>query len=475
MRRPKSVAGSTTGEQQLTLYGGPTKRFFVSMLTRDIELKDAILDLIDNCVDGAMRQQRKKLAQAAPFKGFKANLLVSSNRFELADNCGGIPDDYINDAFSLGRPNIKKDGDLPTIGMYGIGMKRAIFKITDAASVESNSKESFFRVEYDSSWLDPENDDWDLPLTKGPSRRQRLFGVTIAALKVKPDIAKQFRNDSFMNNLRETISEHFGYLIQKGFSIHINKDMISASTLWLFTSEPSRKPQIAPFDYEAMHDSVSIRVTIGFFRSLAREAEIDEETVSPREVDSAGISIVCNDRVIVLGDRTMRVGWGDGGVPRYHPQFRAIAGLIVFSSTNADKLPIATTKRDLDVGSEVYLIARRAAMEGLKLFTDFTNKWKGMEDEAADFFKPANRADVRTHVALARKHGKPVRGESQARKFKPSLPLPPERNPRRRVSFVRDERQIEAVSKYLFGDAAQHPSIVGAECFDRTAKEAKIK
>ena len=33
----------------------PTKRFFVSMLTRDISLADAILDLLDNCLDGALR------------------------------------------------------------------------------------------------------------------------------------------------------------------------------------------------------------------------------------------------------------------------------------------------------------------------------------------------------------------------------------------------------------------------------------
>ena len=32
----------------------PTKQFFVSMLTRDISLADAILDLVDNCLDGAL-------------------------------------------------------------------------------------------------------------------------------------------------------------------------------------------------------------------------------------------------------------------------------------------------------------------------------------------------------------------------------------------------------------------------------------
>ncbi len=38
--------------------GTPTKEFFVGMLTRDIELSDAILDLLDNCLDGVVRQKK---------------------------------------------------------------------------------------------------------------------------------------------------------------------------------------------------------------------------------------------------------------------------------------------------------------------------------------------------------------------------------------------------------------------------------
>ena len=37
----------------------PVKSFFIEMLTRDIDLVDAILDLLDNCVDGILRQRRK--------------------------------------------------------------------------------------------------------------------------------------------------------------------------------------------------------------------------------------------------------------------------------------------------------------------------------------------------------------------------------------------------------------------------------
>lgn len=40
-----------------TVNSSPTKNFFINMLTRDISLNDAILDLLDNCLDGALRSQ----------------------------------------------------------------------------------------------------------------------------------------------------------------------------------------------------------------------------------------------------------------------------------------------------------------------------------------------------------------------------------------------------------------------------------
>lgn len=459
---------------QPTIYGGPTKRFFVSMLTRDIDLNDAILDLLDNCIDGAMRQKGTDLATEAPFKGFKAELELSKLRFKLSDNCGGIPKDYVDDAFSLGRPNIKKDGDLPTIGMYGIGMKRAIFKIGNSASVQSNSKDGFFEVKYSSTWLDPDNDQWDLPIAR-ENRRDAKDGVSIDVDNVKADIGALFENSSFINDLKSQISEHFGYLMQRGFEIWVNGDILKPKTLVLFSAAHSADADIRPFDFEAEYDGVQIKVTIGLFRSLAKEAEIDAETESPKDKEAAGISVICNDRVIVLGDRTLRTGWGDGTVPRYHPQFRAIAGLIIFYSNNAEKLPISTTKRGLDVGSDVFLMARKAAMEGLKTFTDFTNKWKGMEDDTVRFFDTSKKSDVKTSVALAQTYGSSIRGMGDAKKYVPNLPLPDNKNPRRRVSFVREDQDIKRLSKFLFDDTNQHPSLVGGECFDRLLAEANKK
>jgi hypothetical protein len=452
-----------------TIWGGPTKRFFVSMLTRDIELTDAILDLVDNCVDGATRQLKGKVGGAKPYAGYVARLSLSDKSFDISDNCGGIPQNAIKDAFLLGRPKI--DQNIPTIGMYGIGMKRAIFKIGEEAAVESFANDGAFQVSYTRDWLDPANDDWDLPIEKLKNKKEK--GVVVIVPTLRKEVAHQFGNGAFLNGLRIAISKHFGYLIQKGFSISVNGEKLKGQTLKLFATDSPKRIGIRPYDFESDDDGVHIRVTVGFYRPLVRVEEIDEEAERPLEGEEAGISVICNDRLVLLNDTSMQTGWGDGGVPKYHPQFRGIAGFIIFSTDQPEKLPISTTKRDLDVGAEVYLRARQYCMEGLRECTDFTNKWKGMEDEASQFFGQARRVDARTEVSLAAKYGKAIRGDKKAKKLGAALPIPAKRNPMRRISFSRKEDVVRRVSQYLFGESEEKPSIVGQECFDLTLKAAR--
>src|SRR5207245_9350440 len=68
----------------------------------------------------------------------------------------------------------------------------------------------------------------------------------------------------------------------------------------------------------------------------------------------AGWTVLCNDRAVIVGDKSRLTGWGDG-IPLYHPQFAIITGIIEFRSKRADKLPVTTTKRALDKSSTVCL------------------------------------------------------------------------------------------------------------------------
>lgn len=462
------------GDDENTIFGGPTKRFFVSMLTKDIELSDAILDLVDNCVDGAMRSQKLEVGAESNFDGFSASLTINENQFLLKDNCGGIPQEHISDAFHLGRPKVEKDGHLPTIGMFGIGMKRAIFKIARSASVISISNDGKNEVTYSEEWLNPNNDDWNLPIEKTESGENADFGVEIKVDALKPDISHRFGQSSYLESLKEDLSRHFGYIMQKGFVINVNGEPLDAITLPLRAEDYDGRKEKAllPFDFEFEKDAVKIRVTVGLFRPLVHEQEIDEEAIQPSERrDIAGISVICNDRVVVLQDKSRITGWGEGGTPRYHPQFRAIAGLISIYSADAEKLPLSTTKRGLDATSEYYLIAREQSIAGIKIFTDFTNKWKGNERGANEFFQSAKKKDAKTGIALAQNYGKVVRGMEGAKRFKPDLPTPQKTSRTSRISFTKSKDDIEAVSLKLFGDTDAKPSAVGEEAFDRILKE----
>ena len=62
----------------------PTKDFFISMLIRDVSLKDAIGDLVDNCVDGA------RSISPDYYSGFSIEINFDEQGFTIKDNCGGI-------------------------------------------------------------------------------------------------------------------------------------------------------------------------------------------------------------------------------------------------------------------------------------------------------------------------------------------------------------------------------------------------
>lgn len=456
----------------MTLNGAPTKRFFVSMLPRDIELDDAILDLVDNCIDGAMRQKRGKLETEHPFEGYWCNLTVNQTEFVLEDNCGGIPDDYLEAAFRLGRPSIDLDGDLPTIGMYGIGMKRAIFKMARDATVVSRSESQAIEVQYSAEWLNPDREDWNLPVRELESNGN--LGVAIRVTDLQPEVATRFNSETFLDDLRDRLGQHFAYIMGKGFSIKLNGNEIRPETVRLIFSE-----KIKPFDYEANVDGVKIKVTIGFYRNLTRQAELEEATdpeetdTATRAADEAGITVVCNDRVVVISDRSAVTGWGIANTPRYHPQFRAIAGLISFFCDDARLLPVSTTKRNLDTDSNTYRLARNAAMDGIKLFVGFTNRWKGSEEMVDHLLVSHERVEAKS-VSLVVSEGRNVRNsQHQERKYMPKLPMPEGVTKKRRVAFSRDIDEIRYIGRILLGDAGAKAGDVGIATWEETLERLR--
>jgi hypothetical protein len=467
-------------EEIKSVSGYPAKSFFVSMLTRDIELGDAILDLLDNCVDGAIRTRGKALAEADSLEGFWAHIKFSDKKFEIEDNCGGIPWDLAkNYAFRMGRPadEPKKVADKPgTIGLVGIGMKRAIFKMGLECYVHSNHKDDTFLVNITPDWFDTDKD-WDFPAEREKPSTKELG--TILEITELNDAAKLAfaAGSTFRENFATLVGESYSYLIEKGFKVKINNTEIRRRPVKICfeaTDSPKKKSAlIRPYIYQGRIKDVKFFVAVGYRSRLRTQEEQEQDSDTTFSAREAGWTVVCNDRVVLSNDRSVKTGWGFGGVPNFHNQFSCIAGIVEFESANTGSLPVTTTKRGIDTGKEIYTIVRQRMQEGLKLFTRNTNKWKTFESELKTRFDRLHYLDLRGLKTIAGKLPLTnIRGDGVQRQYKPALPVKEQDESTHRISFVREIEEIDEVSQFLFEDARSADE-VGEACFEKVLEEAR--
>ncbi len=458
----------------------PTKQFFVSMLTRDISLDDAILDLVDNCLDGALRLAKGKEVDYG--KHF-VRIKLSKEQFSIEDNCGGIPREVaINYAFKMGRePDDDRDADSETIGMYGVGMKRAIFKMGKDALVRTRHGDDTFEVPITSDWL--EDKDWtELPINVPSSKGEKLAtpGTKIVVGDLYPGVARHFENAAFVNEVKTAISHHFTIFLQRGLKIDINGETVKPVHVEVLVSK--RKDGPAPYIYRKTVDGVLVSITVGL--NTSRQQDVDDEEdgdfAGQRNSATAGWTVLCNDRAVIVGDKSRLTGWGDG-IPMYHDQFIVITGIIEFRSKDAKRLPVTTTKRALDTSSNVWLESLVKMKEGMRVWISYTNRWKNhpREDQASHWadarpMSLSKAIEVVAFRANVKKANEVM--EFDPRKVKGALPEPEGSSPSsRRIVFSRPIEEVRLVAKMLFDDANEKPGIVGDKCFDMQLTKARKK
>lgn len=442
------------------------KRFFVDMLTRDIELEDAVLDLLDNCLDGIVRSTTASPDAKRPFKGYWSKITLSGDKFEIFDNCGGIPKELIERAFGIGR-NVDPNEHYKTIGIYGIGMKRAIFKMALEASVQSQG-DFGFEVRIDEKWLRNE-EMWRLDYRRRAVGFEK--GTRVLVSKLRPDISRVFSTAAFEARLYGFIARHYAIIIGKGFRVELNGKVVDAQPVSILSSTLEEikkdKPSLAPYMLKYETDTVKAGLWVGMYQSPSdSEGDEDAETEQRQSSDNSGWTIICNDRAIVSNDTTILTGWGEAGVPRFHPQFIGIRGILTLDSDFPLHLPLTTTKRGLDASSELYLHLKEFMREGTKRFTGFTNHWKADRIKAKKLFAEAELLELpELRNLMAKTNLSPVKKLHGAQRYEPNLPSPSPTE-MKRVSFLRHQSQISLIASKFMDDPKAKPADVGGACFD---------
>ena len=457
----------------------PVKSFFVSMLTRDITLEEAILDLLDNCVDGILRSRSKQRMrkQKRPYSSYRADIEFGRDSFTISDNCGGIPWDLHDYAFRMGRDRDRPPDPRGTVGVYGIGMKRAIFKLGTHCLISTSNKSDQYELEITPQWLQ-DDDRWDLNAKPGQKSTEE-DGTTIYVSGLHTGIKDRFASESFHPDLERMVATHYSFIIDKGLEVRINTVLVKPrTTRFIFAEVRGKRDRqlVRPFIFRSKSNGVEIFLTVGFTRPIPSQDDVlSEQEEKKYSSEEAGWTVVCNDRAVLYCDRSEVTGWGEANVPRYHTQFIAISGIVEFTSEDPKRLPTTTTKRGVDGSDPLYLQVKNKMREGMRLFTNYTNKWKDKADEA--------RKQMRASPTLSFDEIKAKADELEMRattrtvpageQFSPELPMPKKlESHKRRISFAKDIVDIRRVSDFVFEDREHDPSEVGEKCFDLILREA---
>jgi hypothetical protein len=353
----------------------PTRALFVEMLTRDIALNRAILDLVDNSVDGAKRIRQ---GEDPDFTGLEIKLRLSNELFEICDNCGGIGIDVAKHyAFRFGKaPGAQATPG--SVGQFGVGMKRALFKFGHSFEVISATQVDRFELRVDVDAWEQQPGPWrfafervehdlDLPASER--------GTEVRVRSLRADAAAQFSSRTFQNNLIREIEAAQQVYIDRGLRIVVNDSSLIA-TSWKLTSGAGIEPMYAEEEITIPEGGLVKR------RIFAGVAES-----SPQ---AAGWYVFCNGRMILQADQTKITGWERGSdeesvvLPKFHGQFARFRGYVFFDSQDASLLPWNTTKTGVDVDADLWRNTYQALRSAMRPIIDFLNKLASEADAAVD-------------------------------------------------------------------------------------------
>ena len=425
----------------------PTKEFFIFMLTRDIPLSRAILDLVDNAVDGA-----RSLRPASDFLGLWVRLELSRDGFKIVDNCGGIAVNIARDyAFRFGRPEYVP----PTpgsVGQFGVGMKRTFFKLGRHFKVTSVTSSSRFVTDIDvDKWMAPSDkqsnqtetpDSWHFEFESveenvQPPISEEEVGTTILIDNLYPAVADAFALENFVDRLRQEMTLAHSLSVQKGLAISVNSIPLQHSANTLFISDKI-KPAYVEKVYERRvldgKDGPPVKVKL-----LAGVAE--------KSLHEGGWYIFCNGRLVLRADQSSSTIWGPAYVGRnYHHSLASFRGYAFFDSDNPALLPWTTTKTGIDTDSVVYKQVQREMIEISKPVLTFLNN---LENERASI-EAGETSDRTLALAVADLKAQSTDTLAPSSRFIfPARPPVPPGPPMQKIQYSKPLEDVNKVMRLL--------------------------
>lgn len=304
---------------------------------------------------------QRRIRENSQYAGLKIEVKFDDSKFTIEDNCGGISLEVAaNYAFRFGRPKTVESSNTETTGIFGIGMKRALFKIGNYFSIHSVTKTTEFQLDLNvKEWLEKDDGDWDFRFSsfeENMNNSEEKIGTRIEVTELNSEIAAELGGKEFEKEVVEHIQRRVGLDIAYGITIIVNDTTLVGNNILLIDND-----EIKPIKEEYKDGEIAVKILSG---------------IAPREgknypPEKAGWYIYCNGRLVVAADKTSLTTWKDmentsSGIV-FHNNYAGFRGIVYFNSGHPEKLPWNTTKTGLDETSLVYLRAREKMLEIFKI------------------------------------------------------------------------------------------------------------
>lgn len=429
--------------QQFNAVANPEKRLFISLITRDIGLADAIVDLTDNSVNAAMKPLRNAFSSSDDFhklfakKGAQAETTIKvhfdQDLISVTDDADGIDFDAAqHDVFRFGHSD-GYGGKRDRLSVYGIGMKRALFKIGKKVSISSDHKSGGFGLVLDvDKWENDKAVPWTFPITKRPPVSKT--GTTITIRELNDEIRSRISNKRFEYELIDKFSKVYSFFIGRVINISVN-------------GKPVRRTEFE-IGSNYSHDK---------FKTSGVDCAITAGIASPTGglflAGASGWFVFCNFRTVLYADKTPLTGWG-GALPSFQPKHRPFLGIVSFISANPEALPWTTTKGSINEDNMAWQEAalRMAAVaKPIIRFLDTRYTSEGTDVEPSGIARLSGPASNVFNTTV-----------SQRRTFSATIKEAPRKI---RVQYDAEKSEIERIKKH-FGRSNMSASEVGRKTFD---------
>jgi len=340
----------TNDAKKVKITTGIEKYFLEQTLTSDIELTEAIFDLIDNSIDAARNDlissgySKDDYGLPKSYLGFKIRLRFNENSLSILDNCSGFNEkDLTENTFYTGRHSQHSFG----IGHYGLGLKRALLKSGNSFSLSTDNGENLYKLKFDANSFSSESG-VELTADKYPSRGRKSVIFIISDLK--PLIKLQIDNSEWFRHFIDELSMRYSVFIQKGLDISVvrstNTNKYKKFKILSRLPELRNSLPLLPIVDLIKDDDKPVNTffNVGVHRSYKFTGEFGHNPINNKQLTQEfGIYIICNDRVIVSASTEKKHGFG----VKWHSEYGGLVCLVKIVGENPADLPWNTTKTDL--------------------------------------------------------------------------------------------------------------------------------